>query len=400
MNDDQRAAYDAVTQGDSIFLSGIAGAGKSFTLQHITRWARDTGRRFGLTASTGAAAVLIGGQTLHSFTGIGKGDAVKGTLVARALSRKDIVKRLEPLQLLVIDEISMIDAELFDKLSAVFSAIRGTPQTIPFGGVQLVLAGDFAQLPPVKGDFCFQSETWRDMRIKTHDLTQSMRQRDADFAAILRDVRWGVLTPDARAQLRKCAHRDWDHVRPTRLHSTNKAVDHINQAELNLLLESGAQYRTYATEYSPDSKDWADSGKIPKRVIIAVGAQVMLSANLDVQGGLVNGSRGVVEAVDSQGARVRFLRTSAHIGMHRLSNEENRALHVTYLPLRLSWATSIHKSQGQSLDCVEIDLRNMFLAGMGYVALSRVKSLDSLCLTGLGPNSFDCSPLVKEFYGV
>ena len=192
MNDGQRAAYEAVVHGKSIFLTGIGGSGKSFTLQQITGWAHGSGRKCGITASTGAAAVLIGGQTLHSFSGVGTAAGSKSSLISKALGRKDVTRRLNDLQMLIIDEVSMVDAELFDKLAAVFSAVRGARHDAsrPFGGVQLVLCGDFAQLPPVNGDFCFQSATWQKMSIETHDLTESMRQRDEGFAAILRDFDW------------------------------------------------------------------------------------------------------------------------------------------------------------------------------------------------------------------
>ena len=400
MNTGQREVFDAAVRGDSFLMTGIAGSGKSFTLQRIVHWARAKGLRFGLTASTGAAAVLIGGQTLHSFAGIGTGAGTPPALVTKVLGRKDVTRRLRDLQLLVVDEISMVDADLFDKLSAVFAACRNNRR--PFGGVQLILCGDFCQLPPVQGDFAFLSQTWLKMDLAKYDLTESIRQKDDTFAAILRDVRWGLLTPNARATLAKCEGADHPvGVQPTRLFSTNAAVDQINQAEMDNLLEDGAQWRQYDTEYShAAAKTWATSGRIPDKVIMAVGSQVMCAANLDIANGLVNGSRGVVEAVEDKVVRVRFLSGTRTIGFHKMVHEESPGTNATFMPLRLAWALSVHKSQGQTLDYAEIDLRRMFSCGQAYVSVSRVKSLEALTIRGLSASAFKCSPLVKEFYGV
>lgn len=400
LNAQQAAAFDAVRQGKNIFLTGIAGAGKSFTVAAVVDWAKNHNMRYGVTASTGAAAVLLGGQTLHSFAGIGTGAGSTQALIVKVLGRKPVCKKLQKLELLIIDEISQVDAQLFDKISAVFSAVRKNKAA--FGGVQMILAGDFAQLAPVNGDYCFRAVSWAALNITLHDLTHSQRQEKQAFVDLLQRARWGeLLAEDVEILAATEAHTWPGDVRPTRMFSTNNAVDKVNMDEMKRLTPLSPP-RTYVTDYSahPHSKVWADSGRIPESVQMAVGAQVMLTVNLpDLH--LVNGSRGVVAALHPTTVDVRFL--AGHrvetIQRYKLCNEETRSMSVEFLPLRLAWAISIHKAQGATLDLAVVDLAHTFGDGMAYTAISRVRSLDCMRVVGLTANSFKCNELVSSFYG-
>ena len=400
LNAQQTAAFDAVRKGKNIFLTGIAGAGKSFTVGAVVNWARQRNMRYGVTASTGAAAVLLGGQTLHSFAGIGTGAASTQALIVKVLGRKPVCKKLQKLELLVIDEISQVDAQLFDKISAVFSAVRKNKAA--FGGVQMVLAGDFAQLAPVNGDYCFTATSWGALNVTLHDLTHSHRQDKQAFVDLLQRARWGELSAEDVKVLKATGTNEWPgDVRPTRMFSTNHAVDKVNVDEMQRLIPHSTP-QTYTADYSqhPHSKVWADSGRIPPSVQMAVGAQVMLTVNLpDLH--LVNGSRGVVAALHPTTVEVRFTTGDRleTIPRYKLTNEETRSMSVEFLPLRLAWAISIHKAQGATIDLAAVDLAHTFGDGMAYTAISRVRSLECMQVTGLSAASFKCNEAVRMFYG-
>jgi len=402
--DEQRAALAAVRAGRDVLITGPAGTGKSFAVALVLAQAAAAGKRVAVTATTGAAAALVGGTTLHSFLGIGTGERPLDQLLWHARHRATrALARIEALDVLVVDEASMLSAALFDKVVAYVHALRvGRP-------FQLVLTGDFCQLPPVQGAFAFTSETWAKRAPTVVQLTRLLRQDgDAPFQAMLMRLRWGEVTGadlDALRALRATTFPEG--VEPTRLYPRNDAVDRVNAERFQELLDAGAPTRGYdravggGAHHRERAKAWADAAGIPARVELAVGAQVMVTRNLP-ELGLVNGSRGVVVALAPDAVTVRCVHAGHHATLRPIvmACESEPELQALAMPLRLAYAMSIHKSQGVTLDAMEVDLGpSVFEYGQGYVALSRARALTSVRVLDVDARAFRVHPAVATFYG-
>jgi len=387
------------------------------------------GKKLAVTAMTGCAAVLIGGSTLHSALGIGLAEGNVADVVAKVMAKATAVKAVRALEMLIIDEISMMSDELFDKVSGMLSIVRDDPA--PFGGIQVILCGDFAQLPPVRGGYCFKSEAWGAAVQVTVVLRTLMRQRnDGDFQVILQELRTGRCSQQTYESLKArmlTGDGDGDEgaapdaIQPTMLYSLRRDVDALNSAEYKGALTqakgkgagaASVSEKKYDTKYAgaksdmassatlkAQAKKWADSIGVPASVTLCVGAQVVVTANVDVENGIVNGSRGIVRRLLADGPEVRLL--NGHVFVvegKRLVDDANR-LAVTYCPLEYAWALTINKSQGMTLDKAVIDLgASVFASGQAYTALSRVRDLESVRLTGLSKRSFMLHPDVAAFY--
>lgn len=406
MNFKQQLAFDAMIKGENILLTGSAGTGKSFVMTQVIKWARENDKKIGITASTGLSAYLIRGRTIHSYLGIGLGKKSPELMAQFAMKKnKPLVKRLVALDILLIDEISMIDAELLEKISAYLSIIRNDPT--PFGGVQLLLSGDYAQLPPISRKYCFEAPCFKDAKVRVILLEELVRQEgDMVFKNILEELRWGNCTKHSLKILKALYKTEFSNgVTPTRLYSHNVDVDKINDDEFKRLVEEGAQTCSYTTTYSshPYSNSWADSIKIPQVVHMCAGAQVYVTWNLQATDKpyLANGTRGIVLSVSTKEVTVQLVNgETVSIEPYTLTNEEDDKISATFMPLKLAYAISIHKSQGMTLDAVEIDLGDkIFEYGQAYTALSRARSLSSVRLISVKASSFKTHPKVKDFYG-
>lgn len=405
MNAKQIVVFEAVKGGSNILITGSAGTGKSYVIDKIIKWAKDNAKKVGVTASTGLAACLLRGRTIHSFLGVGLAKKSAEQLAQATMTKnKPLYKRLQALNILIIDEISMIDAEFFEKISQYLCIIRNYSQ--PFGGVQLVLSGDFCQLPPIMRRYCFESQTFQEAKIESHLLTELVRQDGDDtFKHILEELRWGLCRKDTLAILKTLYKTQFDNgVTPTRLYSLNVNVDTINQAEMAKLIINGSKSFVYETTYSNNiaSQPWAQSLKIPESVKLCVGAQVYFTCNMLGGNSIVNGTRAVITEVTPTGVHVQLLNgEKMYVEQHKTVNEESDKIYVTYMPLNLAFALSIHKSQGMTLDAVEIDLGDtIFEYGQAYTALSRARSLSSIRLISVKASSFKTHPCVKRFYGM
>uniref|UniRef100_A0A6C0KQT4 AAA+ ATPase domain-containing protein n=1 Tax=viral metagenome TaxID=1070528 RepID=A0A6C0KQT4_9ZZZZ len=408
MNDEQKRILDFVRTGKNILIVGAAGTGKSFTLKEIKKWAQSRNTNIAITSSTGTSAISIGGRTIHSFLGIGlaQKDAYQLYLyVKRKFQQK--VKQLQDLNILIIDEVSMISAELLDKISAYLQHIRKSP--FPFGGLQIVLCGDMCQLPPVNGDFCFLSETWKQSNFCCVELVKQMRQeRDQKFAEILNELRFGKCSDETLEILRSCKNPNFGEVKPTILYSKNVNVDVINEREYKKLIDSSVERKIFHTTFSEhkQSKFWAESLKIPEILDVCIGAQVMLTVNLAVDEGLANGSRGVITGFAEEGPIVLFKNGDQVIIEPWLFEDDNEDpdskgnnIWASTIPLKLAYALTIHKSQSMTLDAAIIDLGpNIFECGQAYVALSRVRDRDSVKITNVMKSSFRTNEKVIQFY--
>jgi len=426
-NDDQAAAFEAVKGGKNIFLTGPAGAGKSYLIQRIVEWATEHRIPNAVTALTGCAALLIGpkAKTLHSWAGIGLGRESVETLVAEILKRPRQKSKWKRVQLLIIDEISMMTPDLFEKLDAIGKRIRGNSK--PWGGIQLVLCGDFFQLPPVTkgmgadapGRFAFESPVWRLSHLTPVVLHKIERQTDEAFQKMLNECRIGAPSPETIALLKTRQGLDWKKqtIKPTLLFSRNADVDTINEKNIAALKKPLHAFEARTViEPSPEDPDVEiprgeafdrhvtkldnDANYAP-HLELCVGAQVMLLMNLDIEKQLVNGSRGVITAMRVDGIPiVQFLHGDpVAIERHRWTSSECSALHREQVPLRVAYAITIHKSQGATLDCALVDIgSSTFEYGQAYVALSRVRNLESLYIHTLDASKIMAHPTVHAFY--
>ncbi|GAB5572377.1 ATP-dependent DNA helicase PIF1 isoform X1 [Prionailurus iriomotensis] len=394
-----------------------AGTGKSYLLKRILGLLPPTGTV--ATASTGVAACHIGGTTLHAFAGIGSGQAPLAQCVALA-QRPAVRQGWLNCQRLVIDEISMVEADLFDKLEAVARAIR--QQNKPFGGIQLIICGDFLQLPPVtKGSqppkFCFQAKSWRRCVPVTLELTEVWRQADQTFISLLQMPKQGFkevkylaqshsqCSDEVTHQLQATASHKVgrDGIVATRLCTHQDDVALTNERRLQEL--PGEVHSFKAMDSDPEQARTLDAHCPVSQILqLKLGAQVMLVKNLAVSRGLVNGARGVVVGFETEGRglpQVRFLcgvTEVIHADRWTVQATGGQLLSRQQLPLQLAWAISIHKSQGMTLDCVEISLGRVFASGQAYVALSRARSLQGLRVLDFDPMVVRCDPRVLSFY--
>lgn len=422
----QQSALDCALSGENVFITGGAGVGKSFLTSSIVDGLKEQGSAVKVTASTGAAACLVNGQTLHSLLGLGLAQESVELLISRALRNRKIVKTWREIDTLVIDEVSMIHPVFFTKLEKVAAAVRHS--TLPFGGIQIILVGDFFQLPPVpeRGQspsdpkFIFQTETWSRLQLRCVELTQIFRQDDdSEFAQTLRRIRRGVVEDEDVNLLFERLHADIDHaegVIPTQLYARRDIVDKLNQQHLETL-DGPSVFCEYemtsslATELDGTSKHALDAlhryteevcknMRAVKQLELKVGAQVMMTVNrpdLD----LVNGSRGVVVRFVGDVPVVRFAGSTVMVSPHTWKHTRELVGEVltSQIPLQHAWALTIHKAQGVSLDCAEISLdRSVFEFGQAYVALSRVRALSGLKLVGFKTNVIRADPIVTTFY--
>uniref|UniRef100_UPI0037E8688D ATP-dependent DNA helicase PIF1 n=1 Tax=Semicossyphus pulcher TaxID=241346 RepID=UPI0037E8688D len=405
LNKEQTAVLSAVLSGKNVFFTGSAGTGKSFLLKRIMGSLPP--KSTFATASTGVAACHIGGTTLHNFAGIGSGSAPLEQCIELA-QRPGVLQHWTSCRHLIIDEVSMVEAQFFDKLESVARSVRRS--TMPFGGIQLIVCGDFLQLPPVskgkeKASFCFQARSWRKVIQLNMELTEVRRQTDQSFISLLQAVRVGRVTEEVTAKLLESAyhHIERDGILATRLCTHKDDVELTNENKLQQLPGSVRVFE--ALDSDPALVKTIDAHSPVSRLIqLKVGAQVMLTKNLEVARGLVNGARGVVVGFESGKhglPRVRFLcGVTEVLKPERWVFKSGGGIHLSrqQLPLKLAWAISIHKSQGMTLDCVEISLARVFESGQAYVALSRARSLEGLRVMDFDPRVVRADPDVLVFY--
>lgn len=421
LTEKQQEILDAVHANRNVLVTGPAGCGKSYVIQAVITECAVYNKSCATTAMTGIAATLLPfGKTLHSWGGIGLAKGDEEEVLSKVRRNKKIREQWQTVELLIIDEVSMLTVELFEKLEYVARKVRKCDKF--FGGIQLLLCGDFCQLPPVgSSEYCFQSELFMD-NIDCYLLDKIFRQQhDPVFQEILNDLRFGVLTSEHRELLESrivSAPSEKDGIIPTQLFPTNVEVNTINEKELQKLLDIGNESKVYGAVTKvcePDGKVLSSKHPMYKRAVellekscmtentlkLCVGAQVMLVYNLSVEEGLANGSRGVVTEISKAGTPVvRFLNgTERAVTVNEFTSELTFATVTRYqIPLKLAWAITIHKSQGLTLDYVVTNLRGVFIPSQIYVSLSRVKNLEGLFLTGINFGRIGCDPVVKEFY--
>ena len=421
LNAEQKGALAAVKRGVNIFLTGAGGTGKSHTINSIVTWATLVGKQVAVTAMTGCAALLLNNaKTLHSWAGVGLGRGSPQELGDAILKKRKALRRWMTTQILVVDEVSMMTPDFLEKLDLVARRVRKQP-TRRFGGLQLVLSGDFCQLPPVAGGptmFVFESPIWTELIDETHNLTQIVRQSDPEFQKILTQARMGALSDESLAVLQSRVGLSWkdNEIKPTLLYSKNAQVERINKENMAALTGERRTYepktvlreKTESTVSVSEAVIQEELAHLDKdapyeaSLELCVGAQVMLIVNVDQESGLVNGSRGIITGYTPGGLpQVRFIGCSEPITVDRhnwwLSEPDN--VGRAQIPLRIAYALTIHKSQGATLDSALIDIgASTFEYGQAYVALSRCRSLESLYIWKFDKMKILCHPKVRAFY--
>jgi len=411
LNDKQNYAYSLMASGKNMFITGAGGTGKTCIIKLFTKVYKNS-RVIAVTSTTGTSALLINGVTFHSYLGIGYGNGSVSSIVKKIKEMSWLRKRWVNLECLIIDEVSMMDPDLFDKLEEIARIVR--KRTENFGGIQLILSGDFTQLPVVGSDkFCFESKCWDKCIEETVYLTEIIRQEDVLFQNVLNNVRIGNITEEVKNILNSRVGvkliNDFG-VKPTRIFSKNVDVDHINNLELDKLAQNGAEFFEYEMSFYVSGKvtnrnaaieKFKKSCMAPENLQLCVGAQVMLLKNLDLASGLANGSRGIISSFVDDLPLVKFLNGEQRIiDMNVWEVEENDKpiLTAQQIPLKVAFACSCHKAQGITLDLAEIDLSNIFEYGQGYVALSRVKSLNGLSIIKIDYSNICAHPKAIEYY--
>lgn len=390
--------------GVSVFLTGAPGAGKTYVLNQFITLARAQGKNVAVTASTGIAATHIGGTTIHSWSGLGIKDALTQWDLEKLSASAKYVKRYNATDVLVIDEVSMLHGARLDMVNLVAKTLRQNPA--PFGGMQVILVGDLFQLPPISRgreevDFVHLSSSWQELAPTVCYLTEQHRVSAGDtLLDLLVAMRRGDVNElhEIALQERLAAAIPSDGT-ITKLYTHNADVDTINQTHLAAL---GGDIHRYAMQSSgPAAKreQLIKSVLAPEILELKRGAEVMFVANNFAEG-YVNGTRGTVidfvgetpVVVTASGREIKVERTTWSM------EEDGRAVaEVAQLPLRLAWAITIHKSQGMSLDAAEIDLSRSFTPGMGYVALSRVRTMDGIYLRGINRMALAMHPYIFDF---
>jgi len=438
------ALHDICKKHVSGFLTGPGGTGKSFLIQEITQTLEKQGRRYALTATTGIAAVLIGGITVHSQFRIFPDDLNPGgeeKNLQRIKNNRFLKSDLGKIQTLIIDEVSMLDVVLFERVHKILCMVHNCGA--PFGGIQIILVGDFFQLPPVsKGatKFIFETSLFWETCDNFWQLREVWRQSDPKFCNLLHRVRVGESTDEDFDILASRLNADLGPIEPTKLFSKNVNVDKINLQKFNELEGDVVTFKFRDGEWR-DVKSSAEQDKfwelsrekfrkdisVSDSIDLKIGTQVMLAFNLDVSGGLCNGTRGVVVGFQES-------KNPSDESMFHVKDKETRSIYLRGLlpvvlfdngskilipfvkwtrslgsgdiyywniPLRHAWASTIHRMQGQTLSLVDASLdSSVFEVGQAYVALSRCKSLGGLRLSSFDPDSIKVNDKVKDFYNI
>ncbi len=465
----QVEALNILKTGANVFLTGPAGSGKTYVLREYLKCLRERDIPVGITASTGIAATHMGGVTIHSWSGVGVRDSLSDGEIEEIAEKSYVKAKVAGAKVLIIDEISMLHHFRLDLINQIIKKIRKSDE--PFGGLQVVVCGDFFQLPPISrggepdAHFAYHSLSWKEAKFVTCYLEEQHRQIDKEYVGILNGIRAQhlsqemmdllegrivsnkkeddgveyleeegsfseeaifiggedaelvgniqptsnssraermVSTPASQlARVSKSTDIDplSEKIKPTRLYSHNSDVDAENDRELNAVPGPFMEYKMILHGNKKMVEGLKKSCLAPETLRLKKGAQVMFVKN-NRELSYANGTRGIVTECTYDhiivktldGRDVDVTRESWHI-----DEGDRRLAEIEQYPLRLAWAITIHKSQGMSLDSAHIDLSRSFEKGMGYVALSRVRSLLGLTLVGLNDVALHIHPEAFEF---
>ena len=446
LSPEQTYALQSFENGNNLFITGPGGTGKTFLIQHLIKNALERKKIIQVCALTGCASLLLNcnARTIHSWSGIknGRGDFDK--ILESIFKNKNISKLWKTIDILVVDEISMLSKRLFDLLDMIGRRVRRNPHK-PFGGIQVVFTGDFYQLPPVgntdevdSSNFCFESDKWDEtFSLENHiELITIFRQKDPIFQSILSNIRKGKVEKADMEILQKHVDREFrpeEHngCIPTKLFPTKIRVEEYNKYMFDKLEGQSYDYnyiiktkcKTFLETNRPiPSEDIERCSHLSKTVeqreiemltsnspcipllSLKKGAIVMCTTNLDLENGICNGSIGIITDFQMKmGIPVPVIQFSngikREIPIQYWQSEEYPTIAIGQFPLCLAWAMTIHKIQGATLSMAEMDIgRSIFENGQTYVALSRVQSLDGLYLSHFYPQNIKVNAKVAAFY--
>jgi hypothetical protein len=400
----QREAMAVLESGCNVFLTGPAGSGKTHLLNEFIADQKKKGKVVAVTASTGIAATHLDGITIHSWSGIGISGELSQEDIKQIVRVPRLTKRFKKTDVLIVDEISMLH---HFRLNSVSELLRvGRASWLPFGGVQVVVCGDFFQLPPVSrsdeppAQFAYRAASWKNADFKICYLEEQFRQSDGLMNRVLNDIRERRVSSETKDILLARYRKPILGVaKPTFLFPLNEAVDAVNEREL---AEIDGEVQTYTMTSRGKAKavqTLKRSCLAPEVLSLKLGAKVLFVKN-NFEAGYVNGTTGEIVGTED-GYPVVQTKTGARIRAYPLEwkweDGEKMIASVSQVPLRLAWAITVHKSQGMSLDAAETDLSKTFVPGMGYVALSRLRTLDGLSLLGMNDLALEVS---DEVYAV
>ncbi len=399
----QETALDILKSGKNVFITGSAGTGKTYLLHLYTQYLKERRVYPTIVAPTGIAASHLGGQTIHSFFALGIRDSIDEGYVDFLLDKKYLKSRFSKLKLLIIDEVSMISPEIFSSMDLILRGFKGIDA--PFGGVQVVISGDFFQLPPVskvpkEKRFAWQSPAWKALDLHTCYLEEKFRQDDDKLIQVLDDIRSGEISVSSEAILNERHEKELtSHFKPTKLYTHNVDVDRINLEELDKLEGEEKLFVCESKGSQSNIEKIFKSSLVLETLALKKGAVVIFIKN-NPEAGYVNGTTGTVlsfSPIDNmpivrttEGKKIKL-----ELEEWSLENDSGKVTAtVLQVPLRLAWAITVHKSQGMTLDAAEMDLSKTFETGQGYVALSRIKNIEGLRLMGLNTMALRVDPLI------
>jgi ATP-dependent exoDNAse (exonuclease V) alpha subunit len=396
----QKEALQVLKMGKNVFLTGPAGSGKTHILNEYIQFLKQHGVEVAVTASTGIAATHLKGVTIHSWTGIGIKNFLTDYDLDNLEQKAYLWKRFEKTKVLIIDEISMLSSSTLDCIDRVAKVFKRNEE--PFGGLQIIFSGDFFQLPPIEKrpvfneqtifmdeeensriPFAFKSKAWKECDLHTCYLSEQFRQEDNDLVNVLSEIRDGELSEKSLEILNKRIVKE-DNPEITKLYTHNINVDTFNLKKLQSLKTESKDYLMNG-KGKPNLLDALKRGcSVQEKMVLKLGALVMFVKNNPVAG-YVNGTVGEIVAFEEGYPVVETKSGERFVASPQtwaIEEGDKILAEVSQVPLKLAWAVTIHKSQGMTLEKAVIDLSNSFVEGQGYVALSRVKTLDGLFLKG------------------
>ena len=412
----QSQALKILKTGANVFLTGEPGAGKTHTIAEYVNYLRAHDIEPAITASTGIAATHLGGMTIHSWSGIGIKDKLDRHILNDIAGNRYVKRRVINAKVLIIDEVSMLSANTLDMVDAVCRRLRQDQR--PFGGLQVVLVGDFFQLPPIAKNkesiatqtdfinnqnnlFAYNASVWTRANLNICYLTEQYRQDDKDYLNVLTAIRRNNFTDEhLSAILKRKTEKQHAPDNITKLYSHNINVDEVNSSMLNKLSGQSKLFEMTGAGKNILVEILKKGCLSPEKLYLKIEAIVMFTKN-NTRAGFVNGTLGKIVGFDKETEYpVVKIRDGKIIDVEPMdwTVEENGEIRaqVSQIPLRLAWAITIHKSQGMSMDAAVMDLSGVFEFGQGYVALSRVRRLSGLYLLGWNERVFQVHPEILE----
>ena len=425
LSKEQSIVFEKYKIGENIFITGVGGTGKTKIIQIISEHAISINKKFQVCAMTGCAAILLNcnANTLHSWAGIGLARGSVNDVINRVIKNKFKRNKWLQIELLIVDEVSMLSEKLLNILDIIAKSIKKSAK--PFGGIQIIFGGDFHQLPPIGDEddetsmnFCFESDIWNTLFPNQIELKTIFRQKDPVYQKILSQIRNGKISNSSLNILKQYIREPESNllIKPPILLAKRKNVDQINQTEIAKLNSNKIIYtlKEECEETSKDSNKYSNTEKLyesnylknnilaEQNLILKIGAQVMCIANIDIEGtnAIVNGSQGIIVDIKDNYPIVNFKNGETRIiKEHTWKSEIIPSIKIKQIPLIHAWAITIHKAQGLTLESAQIDIgENIFECGQTYVALSRIVSLDGLYLIAFNPNKIKLFKKVIEYY--